>query len=557
MKKYTILIVLLISMISSIIIFSQSLPHTINYQGVLKDAAGVVVPNGDYTLKFTIYESDVTIWTETKSITVNDGIVNTLLGSITPIDLPFDNEYWIGITIGTDSELSPRIKLSSVPYSYMSMNVADGSITAQKLNQMGATTGQVLKWNGATWIPSIDEIGSNGLTLPFDGTTTTEINGTAFKVTNLQLLESAAIYGEGFYGVWGYSTESSGRAVYGLHQGNGNGYGVVGISTSTNGHGVVGTVNNTSGKNYGVYGTSQSADGIGVYGYGKFRGVEGISLSTGVYGVATETTGVTFGVSGETKSPNGVGVVGFSTSTTRGTAIYGAVDSQDGYSGSFHGGRFYVSGNVGIGTQLPDYRLVVEAPGTTSTGIGAFRNSDGENKVILRQNSNGSGAVNIYRGDNTVALSLSGDGYSAFNGGRVGIGTDTPTQMLHVVGNAYKTEGGTAWATSSDIRLKDVLGNYEKGLNEIISLQPVRYIYKKDNPRKIDSSTEQVGFVAQDVQKIFPEAVTEAEDGYLDFNIHSINIALVNAVKELKAENDELKARLEKIEKYLNTMSMK
>jgi trimeric autotransporter adhesin len=95
-----------------------------------------------------------------------------------------------------------------------------------------------------------------------------------------------------------------------------------------------------------------------------------------------------------------------------------------------------------------------------------------------------------------------------------------------VVGNAYKTEGGTSWASSSDLRLKTVLGDYEKGLNEITALQPVRFRYLENNPRELSSDIEQVGFVAQEVQKIFPEAVSEAEDGYLDFNIHSINVAL-------------------------------
>ena len=82
---------------------------------------------------------------------------------------------------------------------------------------------------------------------------------------------------------------------------------------------------------------------------------------------------------------------------------------------------------------------------------------------------------------------------------------------------------------------------------------------------------EQVGFVAQEVKKVFPEAVTEAEDGYLDFNIHAVNVALVNAVKELKTENDKLKkdygqlqtkvetleSRLSKLEKLLGTTSEK
>lgn len=127
------------------------------------------------------------------------------------------------------------------------------------------------------------------------------------------------------------------------------------------------------------------------------------------------------------------------------------------------------------------------------------------------------------------------------NSRRVGIGTESPTQALHVVGDAYKTSGGTAWATSSDLRLKTVTGNYSKGLAEINALKPVKFVYKRDNPRKLDPSKEQFGFVAQEVQKIFPGAVTEAADGYLDFNIHEINVALINAVKELEAENDRLK----------------
>jgi septation ring formation regulator EzrA len=85
---------------------------------------------------------------------------------------------------------------------------------------------------------------------------------------------------------------------------------------------------------------------------------------------------------------------------------------------------------------------------------------------------------------------------------------------------------------------------------------------QENNPRELSSNIEQVGFVAQEVQKIFPEAVSEAEDGYLDFNIHAINIALVNAVKELKAENEQLKAenrmiisRLERLESSLTDIS--
>jgi hypothetical protein len=137
MKKLTILLTLQILILTSIAIFSQALPNEINYQGVLKDASGVTVANGDYTLTFKLYDSEsggTDIWKETKLITMVDGIISTKLGSINPIILPFDKSYWLGITIGADSELNPRTKLSTVPYSHMSMNVMNGSITAEKIS---------------------------------------------------------------------------------------------------------------------------------------------------------------------------------------------------------------------------------------------------------------------------------------------------------------------------------------------------------------------------------------------------------------------------------------
>ena len=60
----------------------------------------------------------------------------------------------------------------------------------------------------------------------------------------------------------------------------------------------------------------------------------------------------------------------------------------------------------------------------------------------------------------------------------------------------------------------------------------------------MNAEEEQIGFVAQEVQKVFPEAVTQSKDGYLDFNMHAVNVALVNAVKALKAENDRLRQEI-------------
>ncbi len=143
-------------------------------------------------------------------------------------------------------------------------------------------------------------------------------------------------------------------------------------------------------------------------------------------------------------------------------------------------------------------------------------------------------------------------------GGNIGIGTLFPDQRLTVAGNASKSVGGAFWATFSDRRLKDLHGSYDKGLAEILALQPVIFNYKADNPLDLPSDNEEIGFVAQEVQEIFPEAVSVTHSGYLDLNVNAINVAFVNAIKELKEENDnlqvkvnELETRLAEIEKML------
>jgi hypothetical protein len=81
--------------------------------------------------------------------------------------------------------------------------------------------------------------------------------------------------------------------------------------------------------------------------------------------------------------------------------------------------------------------------------------------------------------------------------------------------------------------LKNISGSYTKGLDEIIQLRPIRFHYKPDNPKGYSSEPEELGFVAQEVQKVFPEAVSEGADGYLDLNLHAVNVATVNAIREL------------------------
>jgi trimeric autotransporter adhesin len=322
------------------------------------------------------------------------------------------------------------------------------------------------------------------------------------------------VYGKGKIAVYGSSIYEDGRGLVGSATGSGLTYGIYGSSTSPEGIGVYGSNTSSTGTTMGVYGRSGSSSGYGVYGEGK----------TAIYGTTASTTG--YGIHAECTATSGY---------TRG--VSSTVYSADGFSGYFAGGKFVVtSSRVGIGTVLPGYQLDV-------AGTANFLN--GLTGVALR--CNGSEAI-WYNG--TYYSWGFGGNYNYF-ADNVSIGTTaTPGYNLVVNGTAAKTGGGS-WSNLSDVRLKDLSGNYEKGLKEILSLQPVRFTYKEGNPRELSSEEEQIGFIAQEVQKIFPEAVAECRDGYLDFNMHAVNVAMVNAIRELKAENDLLKERLSRLESLL------
>jgi hypothetical protein len=180
------------------------------------------------------------------------------------------------------------------------------------------------------------------------------------------------------------------------------------------------------------------------------------------------------------------------------------------------------------------------------------------------------GAVNLNKGKTGTALTVNGSealwytgtyfswgygGSANYFADPVGIGTSSPgSYMLAVNGSAAKPGGGS-WSVFSDSRLKNLNGSYERGLSEISRLNPVRYSYKENNELQLPADNECVGLVAQEVQSVIPEAVEENSKGYLMVNNDPIIWAMVNSIKQLKAENDQLKQRLDALEKAVNEQS--
>jgi hypothetical protein len=116
----------------------------IAYQGRLVNAAGQPITSKQI-MKFRIYDTatgnlDNPLWTETwtgeTSINVVDGLFNVMLGTYTPglaSVIQSHTELYLGITVGSDNEMSPRVQLGSAPYGMQTLTVVDNSVTGDKI----------------------------------------------------------------------------------------------------------------------------------------------------------------------------------------------------------------------------------------------------------------------------------------------------------------------------------------------------------------------------------------------------------------------------------------
>ena len=184
-----------------------------------------------------------------------------------------------------------------------------------------------------------------------------------------------------------------------------------------------------------------------------------------------------------------------------------------------------------------------------------FYHYNGE-RAIMFTSGEGLGIVSfaaqkIYLSTSSSAGGTSTARITITNSGNVGIGVWNPTYTLEVDGTAAKPGGGF-WSTISDQRVKKIKGDYSKGLKEIIKLRPVKFSYKEGNSLGLPSDTDEIGFISQEVQEVFPEAVHQGKKGYLDFNMQSVNVAMINAIKELYAENRALKKEIAELKSSLN-----
>ena len=141
-------------------------------------------------------------------------------------------------------------------------------------------------------------------------------------------------------------------------------------------------------------------------------------------------------------------------------------------------------------------------------------------------------------------------------GGNVGIGTFSPSYQLQLSTDSAGKPNGGSWANSSDIRLKENVKTIDNALDKIMQLRGVTFDWKDKTEQ--DNIKSSAGFIADEVMLAFPTWVKEVnassnqKELINDDKVKSLSLPfefdamLVEAIKELNQQNQDLKSRLDK-----------
>lgn len=544
MKKLVLTIVFLI--VVAIQAATAEVPNTLSYQGYLEDNGAPV--NGQKNLTFKIYSSETggnIVWQNTlNTVNIDNGVFSVTLSDGSPSlgSVAFNRPYWITVTV--DGIELGRVPLTSTPYS-LRAKIADDIVTNKAVKSLNGRTGAVkieagdnvtLEQNGnALKISAV--VPTGGSTPTSSGNTIKSLNGLtgAVKIeagdnvkverqgNSLKISADAPSGGNNSSGLsgsgkkdalvkWGANNALTESKI--LETGSGNNTKIeinaprieVTTSNSDPNHTVFSITNsNSQAKLFSAEkGSGNGAVGLRVDGDGKVEMGKGVRVN--FQGLAVSNTGVVSAGNGVVTDSRFKGL------TVNNDGVV-SVGSGSAKSSNFKGMTISKDGVVGIQMRNPNRSFALQVGND-------FLNISNKGQVIIGASRVSSGGVK-----NTVQ------------------NTSPPRESdikLYVKGTIVATKD---IALPSDIRYKKNVRPIEKALNTVRSLQGVHYELIEDKYNQ-----QNVGFVAQEVEKVLPDVVITDGGGYKAIKYASMVSVLVEAMKEMDSEMQHLKARIAELE---------
>ncbi len=561
MAKYV-----LLALLTLVAIGFADVPHLLNIQGLLTDNSGEPLADGTYSITFAIYADESggsALWTETRSVVTSSGLFTIYLGESNPIPPEhFDGTpLWLGIKVGTDAEMTPRTSLTSVGYAYRSL-VADSAITA------GAVVG-----SGGGWVDNGDKvyleatadsvgIGTNSpqAKLHLEGTLQVGHSGDGHSVRFYGDAPHYGVYWDPVHGAFragkeiedypwddaDITGEGSFAAGYELIARN-RGSIALGRYCSSLGDAAIALGDSSKATQQGsvAIGHSALADLHAKYSAAIGHNASAWYPNSFAFGqnvAANDTCSFVIGVGPSKTSPL--------VNNTTYSLVVGFESQQP---------TLFVDGSsVGIGTTSTDDMLHVENNGSGGSAFLRIETSHASNW--------GECGMRFKTPDNTWHLRMDDDSHNNLpavgslalrsqnsgkevmtwtDAGYVGINQTNPTAALHVVGSICYT--GSIGACS-DARYKESIETIDGALDKVSQMRGVEYNWRiAEYPENHFSDKRQVGFLAQELLEVLPEVVDQGSDGYYTVDYAKLTPLLVEAIKELRAQNQQLQTANENL----------